>query len=113
MSLATYLDYVDNSGHYVITDENGFLRNPSDWSREFTLTKAREIDIMLTDRHWQLIDLIRDKYMRLGALPPMRSVCKAVGFEKHELKTQIGSCLVLWKIAGLPDPGEEARAYMS
>ena len=35
MSLATYLDYVDNSGNYVITDENGFLRNPSDWSREY------------------------------------------------------------------------------
>ena len=70
MLLATYLDYVDNSGHYVITDENGFLRNPSDWSREFTITKAREIDITLTDRHWQLIDLQGRRFRETRAQDP-------------------------------------------
>ncbi len=113
MLQATYLDYVDESGHYFVIDENGFLHDPSLWAREFSISKAREIGITLTDRHWHLIDIIRGKYIRLGSLPPMSSVCKASGFDKHELKNQFGSCLVLWKIAGLPDPGEEARAYMS
>lgn len=113
MLQASFLFYVDNSGLYVITDENGYLLDPSDWNRAFTEQRARAMSIDLSDKHWQLIYLIRDKYLTLGALPPMRSVCKAVGFDKHMLKQQFGSCLMLWKIAGLPDPGEEARSYMS
>ena len=113
MLQASYLEYVNNSEYYVLIDEEGYLIDPLDWTRALTEGRAREAAIELTDKHWQLIELIRDKYLRLGALPPMRSVCKAVGFEKHELKRQFGSCLNLWRIAGLPDPGEEARAYMN
>lgn len=113
MMQATYLAYADESGHYFVIDENGFMLDPSQWSREFSISKAREIGVTLTDRHWDLIDFVREKFIKLGSLPPMRSVCKAAGFDKHELKSQFGSCIVLWKIAGLPDPGEEARTYMN
>ena len=113
MLQATYLEYVNDSGHYTVIDENGYLLDPSDWSRAFTEHRARSAGIRLTEKHWTLIQLIRHKYLTLGALPPMRSICKAVGFDKHELKADFGSCLMLWKIAGLPDPGEEAKAYMS
>ena len=113
MLQASYLEYVNDSPNYVILDEEGYLINPSDWTRSFTEGRARKADIELNNKHWQLIELIRDKYLRLGALPPMRSVCRAAGFEKHELKLQFGSCLNLWRIAGLPNPGEEAKAYMN
>jgi tRNA 2-thiouridine synthesizing protein E len=68
---------------------------------------------VLDDKHWLLIEIIRDKYLRLGALPSMHLVCKAAGLDKRVLKQQFGGCLNLWKIAGLPNPGEEARAYMN
>ena len=97
---------------YEILDEEGFLIDPSDWDRSFTERRASEQGVFLTDRHWSLIDLIRDKYLRLGSLPPMRTVCKSVGLNKYTLKRQFGSCLNLWKMAGLPHPGEEAKAYM-
>lgn len=113
MLQASYLDYVDNSGRYFVIDADGYLCDPAAWNRDYARAKAGELGITLDERHWQLIYLIRDKYLRLGALPPMRSVCKAVGFEKHELKHAFGSCLALWKLAGLPDPGEEAKTYMS
>jgi TusE/DsrC/DsvC family sulfur relay protein len=122
----SYLDYSEdysqdysqdysgnNTENYADIDKEGYLIDPSNWNRAFTDQRAREAGIDLTDRHWRLIELIREKYLNLGALPPMRSICKAVGFDKHELKQQFGSCLNLWKIAGLPDPGEEARAYMN
>lgn len=98
---------------FELLDEEGYLLDASDWSREFTLSKAAEAKVELNDRHWALIELIRDKYLRLGALPPMRTVCKAVGLDKTLLKQQFGSCLNLWKMAGLPNPGEEAKAYMN
>ena len=102
-----------DTGSVQILDEEGYLIDPSDWDRSFTVQRAEEADIELTEQHWQLIELIRDKYLRLGALPPMRTVCKAVGIDKQLLKQQFGSCLALWKIAGLPNPGEEAKAYMN
>lgn len=106
-------EYAKNSENYVITDEEGYLLDPTVWTRAFTEGRAHQAGIRLNDKHWHLIEIIRDKYLRLGALPPMRSVCKAAGFDKQELKQQFGSCLELWKMAGLPNPGDEARAYMS
>lgn len=96
-----------------ILDEDGYLIDPVDWTQSFTERRAAEAGIRLAKQHWHLIDIIRDKYLRLGALPPMRSVCKSAGLDKQELKQQFGSCLNLWKMAGLPNPGEEARAYMN
>ncbi len=96
-----------------ILDEDGFLIDPSAWDRSFTELRAMQSGITLSDKHWLLIDLIRDKYLRLGALPPMRSVCKKIGLHRQVLKDQFGSCLNLWKMAGLPNPGEEAKTYMN
>jgi len=98
---------------YQLLDAEGFLIDPYDWSPAFTEARAAERQLELTEKHWQLISLIRHKYLILGAIPPMRSVCKAIGFEKHELKEQFGSCLDIWRLAGLPYPGEEAKTYMS
>jgi len=94
-------------------DEEGYLIDAYSWDRSFTERRAKEANLTLTAQHWQLIELIRDKYLRLGALPPMRTLCKAVGIDKQVLKQQFGSCLALWKMAGLPNPGEEAKAYMN
>jgi len=98
---------------YQLLDEEGFLIDPYKWSAAFTEARAVERGLILTEKHWQLIELIRYKYLTLGAVPPMRSVCRAIGFKKYELIKQFGSCLDLWKLAGLPNPGEEAKTYMS
>lgn len=108
---------IDNSAvelqSYVSVDEDGFLIDSSDWDRASAQIKALEVGVELNEKHWLLIDLIRDKYIRLGALPSMRIVCKSVGLDRYKLKAQFGSCLALWKIAGLPNPGLEAQAYMN
>ena len=97
----------------LLLDEDGFLIETYEWTKAYTTTKAAEANVVLNEKHWLLIDLIRDKYLRLGALPPMRTVCKNVGVNKQEIKSQFGSCLNLWRIAGLPNPGEEAKTYMN
>ncbi len=112
MLQAQTAEYRSQVQDFPIIDGEGYLADPYEWSIEFTEAQAAEQGIKLDTRHWQLIDIIRDKYLRLGALPPMRLVCKAANFNRYELKQQFGSCLNLWKLAGLPNPGEEARAYM-
>lgn len=99
--------------NFHLLDEEGYLIDAHGWDRAFTERRAEEMGLQLSDQHWQLIELIRDKYLRLGALPPMRTVCKSVGMDKNLLKSQFGNCLNLWRISGLPNPGEEAKAYMN
>lgn len=99
--------------YFGILDEEGYLIDATDWSPGFTERRAEEASVNLNEKHWLLIELLRDKYLRLGALPPMRTVCKTVGIDKIEIKKQFGSCLNFWKMAGLPNPGEEAKSYMN
>ena len=57
MLQASHVEYVYNSLNYVVIDEEGYLLDPSDWSRAFTEGRARAADIELSARHWQLIEI--------------------------------------------------------
>lgn len=94
-------------------DDGGFLVHPSAWSPALAEQLARLEGMSGLDAtHRQIIDLVRERYFRLGALPVMRLVCRAVQVEPHAAHRLFRDCRSLWRIAGLPDPGEEARAYM-
>ena len=43
----------------------------------------------------------------------MRRVCHDAGIERHQVNELFGYCLVAWRVAGLPNPGEEAKSYLS
>lgn len=96
-----------------IIDEEGFLINPEDWSQLFAEQTLDLAANSLGMEQLKVISFIRDKFLRLGALPPMRTVCKSSGLDKATLKQTFGSCLQLWKAAGLPRPDDELRAYMN
>jgi|GEM_PF-681416 len=93
-------------------DEDGFLIDPDQWTEELAHQIASADVGPLKDAHWKIITFIRDRYLRLGAMPPMRRICREFGYERDAVKGLFGGCLQLWRIAGLPNPGEEAKAYM-
>jgi len=94
-------------------DQHGFLLDPGQWNRELAQRLASDRGLgRLDDTHWQMIDFARDRYTRLGALPPMRHLCRKVGVDRAAVKRAFGSCRDLWQIAGLPHPGEEVLTYM-
>lgn len=95
-------------------DDDGFLVDAEAWSPALAARLAREAGIdELGTRHWDVIRLVRERYLALGALPVMRLVCRAAGIERGGAHDLFASCRLLWRIAGLPNPGEEAKAYMS
>ncbi len=97
----------------AIFDEDGFLIDPAYWSEDLAEHLANLIDgIRLTEAHWQIIYFVRDRCLRLGSIPPMRILCRQLGTERDAVKGLFGGCLNLWRIAGLPNPGEEAKAHM-
>jgi tRNA 2-thiouridine synthesizing protein E len=107
------LPVVDNQP-LVCFDEDGFMLEPANWT-EGTASMIAEIDGVgsLRTEHWRAIHFLRDRYLRLGAIPPVRNICRNSTLSKEEIKKLFGSCLEIWRIAGLPNPGEEARSYMT
>lgn len=94
-------------------DEDGYLIDQTLWSGQLAQQIAREEDIdELTSDHWMVIEHIREKFFRLGALPNMRRVCKATSLSRAQVHLLFGGCRSIWRISGLPNPGEEAKAYL-
>jgi dissimilatory sulfite reductase related protein len=95
-------------------DEDGFLTDGRKWNEALAEWVARREGVgMLAARHWQLLHYIRDRYQALGGVPGMRRVCRATGISREEIHALFGGCLPVWRIAGLPNPGEEAKSYLS
>jgi tRNA 2-thiouridine synthesizing protein E len=97
----------------AIFDTNGYLADPAQWSPTLAEQLAAEAGIdYLGPAHWRVIDHVRERFFAFGSLPVMRLVCRAAGIKLGTAHRLFSGCASLWRIAGLPDPGEEARAYM-
>lgn len=95
-------------------DENGLLRNPDTWNESVAheLAALEGLGELTTD-HWKIIHSLREYYTRYGVAPPMHQICRAHGRDWQWAHDLFHTCLGAWRVAGLPDPGEEARSYLS
>ena len=94
-------------------DSDGFLAESDRWSADLARELARQAGMSeLTAKHWEVISIVRHGFFSIGALPVMRLVCRAAGLEPSHAHQLFSSCTDLWRIAGLPNPGEEAKSYM-
>ncbi len=99
--------------NFPVLDDDGFLAEPGAWDRAVAQRLADHHGLgTLDETHWSIIDFVREKYYRLGAMPPMRNLCRRVGVEQGVVKQAFGGCRQLWQIAGLPHPGAEALSHM-
>jgi sulfur relay (sulfurtransferase) DsrC/TusE family protein len=109
--------HLDNKADLIINDytvdDLGFLINPDEWTEAFAANALGLLPRSLSTQHKDVLHYVRNKYLHLGALPSVRHVCKSVGIEKSELKVLFGSCLQLWRAAGLPLPDDEIRSHMN
>lgn len=95
-----------------IFDQDGFLANPDVWNENL----AREIAACdgvaeLNEAHWAIIRFLRGHYLE-GGLPAVSHVCRINHFDPLCFPSLFRSVRSAWRIAGLPNPGEEAKAYM-
>ncbi|HTT12368.1 MAG TPA: TusE/DsrC/DsvC family sulfur relay protein [Burkholderiaceae bacterium] len=97
----------------AVFDSDGFLAESGDWTPDLARSLAHDAGIAeLTAKHWEVIHFVRQRYFSIGALPVMRLVCRAAGVDRTQAHRLFSSCKALWRIAGLPNPGEEAKSYM-
>jgi tRNA 2-thiouridine synthesizing protein E len=98
----------------VVFDEQGFLRNPRDWNMDVAREIARLDGVgELGADHWAILFHFREHYLQHGTPPLSGHVCRTYHLGKGAVQRLFGSCRRAWRIAGLPDPGEEVRAYMN
>lgn len=94
-------------------DRTGFLKDPSAWDENVAEQLALRDGIgPLTAEHWDIIHYLRDSWINLHALPAVSHTCHRIGRGPMCLEELFRGPREAWRIAGLPDPGEEARAYM-
>ena len=68
-----------NANKYEV-DEEGFLKDISDWSREVAEGMAAQDGIELEQAHWEVINFLRDYYFRYQiapSFPRKRETCNA------------------------------------
>jgi len=106
------MDYQVN-GTTVAADEEGYITNLSDWTKELADVIADAESIDMNEEHWEVVNFLRDYYDEYQIAPAVRvlikSVKKTMGPEKGNNKYMYelfpyGPAKQACKIAGLPKP---------
>jgi tRNA 2-thiouridine synthesizing protein E len=99
--------------HGAEVDEEGFLVNLGDWTKEICETMASDDDIVLTDEHWDVLNFLRDYYEEYQVAPAVRVLTKQI---KKKMGKDKGNSKYLYSLfpygpgkqgcrfAGLPKP---------
>lgn len=88
-------------------DPDGFLNEISNWNRGMAEELAKRNDLgPLTEKHWKIIDYVREYYMKHGDGPPIVKIGKDLGFSSSEICKMFpcGVARGAYRLAGLPRP---------
>jgi len=95
------------------TDNDGYLKDSSQWSEGLAEVIAAQEGITLTADHWEVVRFVRDFYLEFNTSPAIRmlvkAMAKAFGEEKGNSRYLYrlfpkGPAKQATKIAGLPKP---------
>jgi len=71
---------IEFNGKTIETTANGYLVNVEDWSEDLAKFMAEQDALELTDKHWDLINYLRDEYLNNNQNQPnTRNIVKAMG----------------------------------
>ena len=91
----------------VARTAEGFLERAADWDRALAVELAAEAGVgTLTDRHWLVLDYMRNTFLAKGEGPTIRTLGKESGVEIKELYQLFpkGPAKLAARIAGIPKP---------
>lgn len=76
---------IEFEGQTIETTETGFLVDNKQWSEELAKHMAKEANLELTDRHWDVINYLRDEFFNNNEHQPnTRTIVKAMSSEWGE-----------------------------
>jgi tRNA 2-thiouridine synthesizing protein E len=102
-----------SNNHSALFDSSGFLIDPNVWS--ITLAdRIAQADGLgeLNDLQIGLLHALRNEYAKHGCVTALSHVCHLTGQSSDCMQHLFPNPRIAWRVAGLPDPGEEARTYL-
>lgn len=97
----------------AIFDTDGFLLDPQMWSESLADRIAQTDGLgTLNELQLGLLHALRREYARHGTITALSHVCHFTGQSADCMQHLFPSPREAWRVAGLPNPGEEAKAYM-
>lgn len=70
---------MDFQGKQIEVDDDGYIVNLDDWSKELAVHLASIDEITLTDAHWEVINFLRDYYKQYQIAPMIKILVKEIG----------------------------------
>ena len=67
---------VEVNGRTIVTDSEGYLINPADWSEEFVKAEAALEGLELNPEHWEVIRFLRKHYADRGHQASVRDMIR-------------------------------------
>lgn len=97
----------------AIFDPDGFLLDPAMWSETLADRIAQNDGLgSLNELQVGLLHTLREEFSKHGSVTALSHVCHLAGQSPDCMQRLFPSPREAWRIAGLPNPGEEAKAYM-
>ena len=94
-------------GKPIEFDKDGFITEPNLWDEKIAAAIARDEGIDdISEKHWAIVNFIRDYWKEHDLAPPVRLICKEVSVSVREIYKLFtsgparGAC----RVAGLPKP---------
>ena len=93
------------AGAALQVNDEGYLEDASQWTKEIAVEIAKELNIDLSDKHHEVINFLRDKYQE-GVPLTIRKVGKSgiVDIKEFYKLFPGGPLKFSSKIAGIPKP---------
>ena len=90
----------------IDVNDEGYMTNHTQWTRDIGVALAKELGIALTDAHWTVLDFISKSYAENGVVPGMRRMNKIGGIPTKELYSLFpdGPIKKAALISGYPKP---------
>ena len=89
----------------VNLNEEGYLTDFSQWTKEIAIEIAKDNEIEMTDKHWEVIDYLQNKHKNEEALS-IRGIKKSgfISIKEFYALFPGGPLKISTKIAGIPKP---------
>ncbi len=95
------------AGKTVQVNEEGFMTNPNEWTKEMAVELAVEEGIgELNAAHWKVIEFCRQSGMASGKAPTLRTITSGAGVTTKEMFALFpkGPAKKVARISGLGKP---------
>jgi tRNA 2-thiouridine synthesizing protein E len=99
---------------HVMVDDDGFLADQEDWTEEIAGVLAAGEGIgELSEEQFDILRSLRTYYRRYDFFPILRAVCASAHQTRSCITDNFRDPVTAWKLAGLPNPGEQVNRFRS